>query len=139
MRSILGVCLIALGVWGFLRAQDPAKPVLREGIYVEMATVNHAVAIPAADAVDATAVTVTSDGKIFVGTQPIELSALAGVPASTVYVKADARAPYQRVLTVLETLQGHSLALLTAPTVKPEAGKIAPPYGVVVTMRGGAR
>lgn len=39
------------------------------------------------------------------------------------------------MLTVLEALQGHSLALLTAPTAKPEAGKIAP-YGVVVTVGG---
>ena len=56
------------------------------------------------------------------------------MPGTTVYVKADARAPYQSVLTVVNALRGHSLVLLTAPAVKAEAGKIATPNGLEVAI-----
>jgi len=130
MKSILEVCLIALGMVGIVTAQDPTKPVLREGISVQMPVLSEAVAIPAADELDATVVTVNAEGKLFVGVQPVELQALAGLLAQTVYVKADARVPYQQVLTVLDALHGHSVVLLTAPTTKVAPGEITPPYGV---------
>jgi biopolymer transport protein ExbD/TolR len=136
MKSLLGVCLIAAGIIGLGVAQDPTKPVLQEGISVKMPVASDAVAMPAADAEDATVITVTAEGKIFLGLQPVEVDALARVPASTVYVKADARAPYQQVLMVLDELQGHSVVLLTAPGVRTEAGKITPPYGVRVAVGG---
>ena len=136
MKFVLGVCLIAAGMSSVVGAQDPTKPVLRPGISVKLPVASQAVAIPAADAEDATVITVTADGKLFLGLQPVKLDALARVTASIVYVKADARAPYQQVLTVLNALRGHSIVLLTAPTVKTEPGKLTPPYGVGVTVGG---
>jgi hypothetical protein len=134
MKSILEVCLVGLALAGAVRAQDPAQPVLREGIHVQMAEANHAVAIPAADANDAVVVSVTADGRLFLGTQPADAYVLAKVSASTVYVKADARASYQNVLTALDALRGRSIVLLTAP-FNVEAGKISPPYGLEMSRR----
>ena len=122
MKSILEVCLLSAGVIGIAAAQDPTKPVLREGISVQMPALSEAVAIPAAEELDTTVVTVTAEGRLFVGVQPVELKALAGLPAQTVYVKADARVPYQQVLTVLDTLHEHTVVLLTAPTTKVALG-----------------
>jgi hypothetical protein len=136
MKVVLGVCLIAAGMTGIVVAQDPTKPVLRQGISVEMPVASEAVATPAADEVDATVITLTAEGTLFLGLQRVKIDALARVPASTVYVKADARAPYEQVLTVLDALHGHSIVLLTAPTVKTVSGKISPPYGVRLVMGG---
>jgi hypothetical protein len=134
MKFVLGVCLIAAGMTGMAAAQDPTTPLLRQGISVEMPVAREAVAMPAADEVDATVITLTAEGKLFLGLQPVKIDALARVPASTVYVKADARAPYEKVLTVLDALHGHSIVLLTSPTVKAAPGKISPPYGVRLAM-----
>ena len=136
MKFVLGVCLIAAGMTGMVVAQDPTKPVLRQGISVEMPVASEAVAMPAADEVDATVITLTAEGELFLGLQRVKIDALARVPASTVYVKADARAPYEQVLTVLDALHDHSIVLLTAPTVKTVSGKTSPPYGVRLAMGG---
>ena len=136
MKFVLGVCLIVAGMISTVAAQDPTKPVLRQGISVKMPVASEAVAMPAADAEDATVITLTAEGKLFFGVQPVNADSLVRVTASTVYVKADARAPYQQVLTVLNALHGHSVVLLTAPTVKAEAGQITLPYGVGVAMGG---
>jgi len=136
MKYVLGVCLIAAGMTGLVAAQDPTKPVLREGISVKMPVASNAVAMPDADKEDAMVITVTAEGKLFLGTQPVTADALARVTASTVYVKADAKAPYQQVLAVLNALHDRSVGLLTAATAKPQAGKIAPPYGISVEVGG---
>jgi len=137
MRSILGVCLIAAGVWGLLRAQNPTNAVLLEGVHVEMATASRAAPVPEADEESATVVTVTADSRLFVGVHPVEIDALGQLTANPVYVKADERAPFQKVLTVLDKLSGHSVVLLTAPTVRPTPGRILPPYGVSVRLGEG--
>jgi|SRR5271157_3096513 len=136
MKFVLEVCLIAAGMTGMVAAQEPAQPALQQGISVKMATASEAVAMPAADAEDATVITLTAEGKLFLGVQPVTADALARVTASTVYVKADARVPFQQVLTVLNGLHGHSVVLLTAATAKPIPGKITPPYGVRLTVGG---
>jgi len=134
MKNILGVCLIAAGMSGVMAAQNATKRVLREGIPVTMSVASEAVAMPAADETAATVITVTAEGSVFLGVQAVELNALAEVPASTVYLKADARAPFQQVLTVLEAFHGHSVVLLTTAPAKPEPGKITVPYGVPVAL-----
>jgi len=111
-------------------AQDPTKPMRRPGITVQMPVSSQAVEMPAADEEDATVVTVTADGKLFLGLRPVELSALSSLNESTVYVKADAQARYQSVLTVLDALRGRQVVLLTAPTVKAAKDTILPPYGL---------
>jgi biopolymer transport protein ExbD len=134
MKYVLEVCLIALAMLGSAIAQYPTKPALRPGITVEMPVAKHAVEIDGADQEDATVVSITADGNLFVGVKPVELNALDSLKAATVYVKADARAPFQRVLTVLDALRGHSVALLTAPTLNAKLGTITPPYGVTLSL-----
>jgi biopolymer transport protein ExbD len=94
---------------------------------------SHAVAMPEADAEDATVVAITRDGKLFLGTKPVDSATLGNVKA-TVYVKADARAPFQSVMTVLDALRGNSVVLLTAPLLRPEKGKMMQPYGLKVSI-----
>jgi hypothetical protein len=129
MKHVLEVCLLTVASLTTVHAQDPSKPTLRPGISVQMAAAQHAVEMPAADQEDAAVVTVNAGGKMFLGAKPVEASALADVKASTVYVKADARAPYQSVVAVLDALHGHSLVLLTKPEGA-EKGKLTNPYGL---------
>lgn len=134
MKPTLGVFLLVLATAAVAIAQDPTKPVLRPGISVQMSTDSRATEMPEADAEDATVVTITRDGRLFLGINPMEITALSNVKAGTVYVKVDARAPFQNVLTVLDALRGRSVVLLTAPLSRPEEGKIVPPYGVKVSL-----
>ena len=134
MKITLGVCLLVLTSAVVVLGQDPTKPVLREGISVQMLQESHAVEMPEADAEDAIVVAITRDGKLFLGTKPVETAALSGVKAGTVYVKADARAPFQTVMGVLDALHGRSVMLLAAPPVQPEKGKMVQPYGVKVRL-----
>ncbi len=135
MNSTVRVCLIALGTACMALAQGSAKPPLQRGIRVEMASAAHAVQMPAADEKGAIVVGVTADGKVFLGAKPVEISSLSSLNEGTVYVKADARAQYQKVLAVLDALHGRSVVLLTAPaSSNAEKGKIVPPYGVKVTL-----
>jgi len=136
MKRALGVCLIAFALACIIAAQDPTKPMRRPGISVKMPVASHAVEIAAADREDATVVSVKSDGKIFLGLHPVDITALRNLNAGSVYVKADARVPFQTVLTVLDALHGHPVALLTAPTPTAPKHTIMPPYGVKITMRG---
>jgi biopolymer transport protein ExbD len=103
-----------------------------------MAVANHLVATPAADQPDATVVAVTADGKVFLGVQAVEINslsgALTGADKGTVYLKVDAKAPYQKILTVLDALRGRSIVLIAAPASRPSEAKPMPPYGIKVTV-----
>jgi biopolymer transport protein ExbD len=134
MKITVGVCLLVLTSAVVMVGQDPTKPVLRPGVSVQMLKDSHAVAMPEADAEDATVVAITRDGKLFLGIKPVEAAALNNVKAGTVYVKADARAPFRSVMGVLNALQGRTAVLLTAPLSQPEKGKMMLPYGVKVRL-----
>jgi biopolymer transport protein ExbD len=99
-----------------------------------MPVADHAVEMRAADAPQATVVAITADGKVFAGTEPTEPGALSKLSAGTVYVKADSRVPFQKVLTVLDALRGKSVVLLAAPPKNVGGTKIVPPYGMEVTV-----
>jgi biopolymer transport protein ExbD len=102
-----------------------------------MPTANHAVVVGAADQESATIVSLTEDGQIFVGSEPVEKMKLHTLKANPVYVKADARAPFQTVLLLLDALRGKQLVLLTtpAPDVKNSLG-VVPPYGLKLVVAG---
>ena len=135
MKLTLGVCLLVLATASFAVAQEQTKPALRPGVRVQMSNVSHAVEVPEADAGDATVVAITSTGKLFLGTSPVDTTALSSLKPGTVYVKVDARAPFQNVLTVLDALRGRSVVLLTAPTSGAQKkGEIMQPYGVKVSL-----
>jgi biopolymer transport protein ExbD len=115
-------------------AQDSHSIALTKGISVQMPVASHAVEMRAADEPNARVVAVAADGKVFVGTKATEPGALSNLSDETVYLKADSRAPYQKVLTVLDALRGKSVVLLTAaPESAPKQG-IVPPYGVRLSV-----
>jgi biopolymer transport protein ExbD len=137
MKSILGACVLVLGFSTVVAAQNPTAPVTQQrGIQVQLPVLSQAVAMPDADRADATVLTVTAEGDLYVGTDPTDVAAIAGLRAPTVYVKADARVPYEQLLTLLSALRGRQVVLLTGATkMAPQA--VTPPYGVSVTV--GAR
>ncbi len=132
MKRLLEVCLMAFALTGMTGAQDLAKPMLRPGITVQMPFSSQAVEMPPADKEDATVVSLTADGKLFLGLQPVDLATLSNLHERIVYLKADARASYQSVLAVLDALRGQSVVLLTAPTANAPQKAVMPPYGLKI-------
>ena len=96
--SVAGVILICAA-----GAQEAAPP-LRKGVSVQMAVADHAVEMRGADAQQAIVVAITAGGKLFADAEPTDPAALSKLTAGTIYVKADSRVPYQKVLTVLDDL-----------------------------------
>lgn len=134
MKLWLTSLVLAISWIGAALAQDTYRPVLRAGVSVQMAAADHAVPLPEADAENATVVAITADGKVFSGTTRTDPAKLASQPATTVFVKADARAAFQTVLAVLDALRGKSVVLLSAPPPTAPKDTIVPPYGVRMNM-----
>jgi biopolymer transport protein ExbD len=134
MKSVIEACLVGSLIVAGAGALYSQKPALKQGISVDMPVAGHAVEMRAADEQNATVVAMTADGRVFVGVQPTEPAALSRLSARTVYVKADIRAPYQKVFAVLDALNGKSVVLLSAPPenaarrAAPFPGYL-PPYG----------
>jgi biopolymer transport protein ExbD/biopolymer transport protein TolR len=100
-------------------------PMLQKGVSVDLAKTDNPAPMPDADKEDALLVAVMRDGVIFFGSDrindPSELSsrvkdAVANRTDKTVYVKADARAKYGRVVEVVDNVRSagvDTLGLLT--------------------------
>ena len=99
-------------------------PMLSKGVSVELVKTKNPIAMQAADKSDAIVCAVTRDGKTFLGTTatpPEDLPGkvkdlLANRLDKTVFVKADARARYERVVDVVDNLRAagvDQLGLLT--------------------------
>jgi len=135
MKTLIEVCVVGSILIYLAGAQESQQPALRKGVSVQMAVADHAVEMRAADAPDAVVVAITADGKLFVGTEPTEPSALTNLSTATLYVKADSRVAFQKLLTVLDALRGKSVVLLAAPLPKNvEGAKPVPPYGLEVIV-----
>jgi len=130
MKSVIEACLIGSILICGAGAQDPQKIVLTQGVSVQMAVAGHAVEMRAADEPNATVVAITAEGKVYVGVKATEPGALSNLSEDTVYVKADSRVPYQKVVTVLDALRGKSVVLITASPENAVRPGIVPPYGV---------
>ena len=134
MKLMIEICVVVSILIGSANAQDPSKPALRKGISVQMPVANHAVEVRAADGPNATVVVITADGKVFTGIEPTEPDALSKLSAETVYLKADSRAPFQVVLTVLDALRGKSVVLIAASSTNVDRTKIVWPHGIKMTV-----
>jgi biopolymer transport protein ExbD len=134
MKFKFELCVILLVLSSVLAAQNPSVLEKQVGISVQLPVSTQAVAVPGADQTNATVITVSARGDLYIGTQPITVGEISGLHGSTVYVKADARASYQPVLTVLSALRGRKVVLLTEATAKAAPEAITPPYGVWVTV-----
>jgi biopolymer transport protein ExbD len=118
-------------------------PMLSKGISVEMAKTKNPITMQAADKEDAVLVAISRDGRTYLGTDqmaPDQLPAkvkdlLTNKLDKTVYLRADARARYERVVEVVDNLRAggvDQLGLLTEE-IQQEKGKppaAAPPAGV---------
>ena len=99
-------------------------PMLSKGVSVTLVQTQHPIAMQAADKSDAIVCAVTRNGDTFLGTtktQPEDLPGkvkdlLTGRLDKTVFVKADARSRYERVVEVVDNLRAagvDQLGLLT--------------------------
>jgi biopolymer transport protein ExbD len=125
-------------------APHSSAQAMQKGISVELARTSSAVPVPDADNQDALIVTVTNTGKLYFGIEPVTPDMLAEklkAPPShrtqTVYIKADARAPYAGVVKVLDAAHTAGVAgvtlLTTQPTATP-AGAVGSPEGIEMEL-----
>jgi len=135
MKSLISVCIVGSILICAACGQESTQPVLRKGVSVQMPVADHAVEMRAADAPQAVVVAITADGKLYAGAEPTEAGALSKLSAGTVYVKADSRVPFQKVVTVLDALRGKSVVLLAEPPKNVQKAKIVPPYGIQLFLR----
>lgn len=143
MKRILEVCLVAFTFASLAPsafAQAAADAHLQKGISVDLPVTRSAVAIPEADKEDAIVVVVTGNGDIFLGTDRTSVtalpdkitSALSGGPR-VVFVKADARAPFSTIVSILDSLNAAGLrrfALLTAQRDFEKTSVLVSPRGL---------
>ncbi|HEY6769504.1 MAG TPA: biopolymer transporter ExbD [Candidatus Sulfotelmatobacter sp.] len=118
MNHLLSVSLIAIvlavNVSPNVAGQSGA---MQEGIRVQQPLSTNPVPMPDADNEDAFIVTVTENGNVYLGVNRSALSALPEKVASTpfkhgqkVFIKADARTSYAKVLQVLNVTQTGGIA-----------------------------
>jgi len=99
-------------------------PMLQKGISVDMAPVNNPEQMPDADKEDALLVSITRDGKVYFGSEQIQVDnlttkvkdRLANKPDKRVYVKADMRTRFGGVVQVVDSVRAagvDDLGLLT--------------------------
>ena len=145
MKNSLEVCLIALALATNASPSASAQtPAMQRGVSVQLAVTNNATPMPEADNEDAWIVTVTADGRIYFGTDPVTPAGLADEMkrrprnrAQKLYVKADARAPFANVERALEAgreVWFEAAVLLTAQPGAPESGTAVPPKGLEVLI-----
>src|SRR5271166_722905 len=124
MKPVLFVCFVASLVALYSAAQNP---LMQRGISVQLAPTTNAEAMPEADNPNAWIVTITADGGLYFGTDPVTSEGLyykmkprSRKRPKDLFIKADARAPYASVQRALAGVHAFydSVILLTA---QPEA------------------
>ena len=95
---------------GAVFSQSAVNIPLQAGVSVQLPVTGNAVAVPRADNQDALVVAVTADGATYLGVNRVATSALAervkkllsARSDKTLYIKADARVPYARVIEIID-------------------------------------
>jgi biopolymer transport protein TolR len=151
MNYLLEVCLLVTLAAGATpaigAAQSPtiAAQTMQKGISVELPVTSNAAAMPDADQEDALIVSVTDDGSVYFGVDPISPAALAekvrdrlsNRTERKLYIKADARTPYANVVKVLAAMRTAGVEapnLLTAQRDSSGPGTLIPPKGLEVLI-----
>jgi biopolymer transport protein ExbD/biopolymer transport protein TolR len=115
-------------------------PMLQHGVNVNMAKVNNPLAMPDADKEDALLVVVMQDGKIYFGTDQVNLDGLtqkvkdrlSNRVDKRVYLRADARARFKYVVDVVDNVRSagvDQLGLLTEQKKTTTTSTPLPPSG----------
>ena len=144
MNRILEVCLLALTLAANMLSASAQAPALRQGISVQMAASSNATPMPAADSNDAWIVTITADGNLYFGVDPVDADGLTNDMMihprkrdAKLYIKADARAPFSSVEKVLEVARKayfESAVFLTNQKENSALGKLVAPQGLEVLL-----
>ena len=106
-------------------------PMLSKGVSVDLVKTQHPISMQAADKSDAIVCAITRDGKTYLNTTqmaPEDLPAkvkdlLANRLDKTVFVKADSRARYERVVDVVDNLRAAGVDQLGLLTEQVQEGK----------------
>ena len=133
MNGRLQVCLVSVMtgvISGAVFAQPAVSVPLQRGVSVQLAVTSNAVAVPNADEPDALVVALTADGSTYLRTNPVRTPDLADSVRSilstrkdkTLYIKADARVPYARVVEVIDAVQTSGVEGVTFLTAQQDAG-----------------
>jgi biopolymer transport protein TolR len=118
---------------------------MQRGVSVELPVTSNAKPVPNADNEDALVVTVTYDGKVYLGVTPVTTAelgekvkqALSNRAEKTLYIKGDSRTTYGSVVKVLDSVRTagvEGLTLLTAQRDTEEPGTLVPPKGLEMLM-----
>jgi biopolymer transport protein ExbD/biopolymer transport protein TolR len=112
-------------------------PMLQKGVSVDLAKTDNPVQMPDADKEDALLVAITRDGKVFFGNDQVTPDALtdkikdrtANRVDKRVYVRADARAKYGSVVSVVDDVRAAGVDQLGLLTEQKHPGQQPPPPG----------
>jgi biopolymer transport protein ExbD/biopolymer transport protein TolR len=110
-------------------------PMLQKGISVDMAPVNNPEQMPDADKEDALLISITKDGKVYFGSDQIQVDGLtqkvkdrlANKQDKRVYVKADMRTRFGYVVQVVDNVRAAGVDDLGLLTDQRKAAPNAPP------------
>jgi biopolymer transport protein TolR len=110
-------------------------PMLQKGVSVDMAPVNNPEQMPDADKEDALLVSITRDGKVYLGSDSIDVDTLtnkvkdrlASKADKRVYVKADMRTHFGNVVKVVDSVRAAGVDDLGLLTDQKKTGPNAPP------------
>jgi len=114
---------------GAVFAQSAVSVPLQRGVSVQLVVTSNAVAVPNADQPDALVVALTADGSVYLRANPVPTPDLADRVRSilstrkdkTLYIKADARVPYARLVEVIDAVQKSGVEGLTFLTAQQDA------------------
>ena len=133
MNRRLEACLVSLvitAIPGAVFAQQAGGTVpLQRGVSVQMPVTSSAVVVPNADTQDALVVALTADGTAYLRGDRLPRPALADTVRrilstrndKTLYIKADARVPYARVVEVIDAVQTSGVEGVTLLTAQQDA------------------
>jgi len=140
-NHLIAILALLFAVLGFALATGQAQQ-LQKGVSVQMVPTRSAAPMPAADNLDAWVVTITADGSLYFGADPMTADELTDWMKShprnreaQLYIKADARSPFAAVDKVLEigrTMGFETPVLLTAQGEPTQPGTMVPPKGLEV-------
>ncbi len=119
--------------------QADGSPPKQQGISVELPLSSGATPVPRADRQGALIVTLTYDGRLYFGVEPVMAAALPDKirralsdRQEEVYIKADGRAPYADLVKVLDAAHAagvKAITLLTTGHESPGPNGLVPPNG----------
>ena len=143
--SLVSLMMAALPGAVFAQQAGGIVP-LQRGVSVQLAVTRNAVAVPNADTQDALVVALTADGTAYLRSDRLPTPDLANRVRSllstrndkTLYIKADARVPYARLVEVIDALQTSGVEGMTLLTAQQDAAdpgsRLVPPKGLAMRV-----